>query len=153
MNRLEDQYLSLFTGKKMTDTVQYTLQWTPDSVNLEEPRMLFRFSQNRGILKPDQQQGTPVWLELELTQDPRKLKRSLRNKFGVSNRPQFFYRLPVDATLRLKFGDSLMAKKYIELYQFGPVLQIPYRFLMDSRIMEFFPGNLKEDENTKIPAQ
>ena len=153
MNRLEEQYLSLFTGKKMTDTVQYTLRWTPDSVNLEEPEMLFRFSQNRGILKPDQQQGTPVWLELELTQDPSKLSRSLRDKFAASNRPQFFYRLPVDATLRLKFGDSLMAKKYIELYQLGPVLQIPYQFLMDSRIMEFFPESLTEDENPRNPAQ
>ncbi len=153
MNRIEEQYLSLFTGKKITDTVQFTLQWTPDSINFEEPEMFFRFSENRGIMKPDQQQGTPVWLELELKQDPRKLRKSLQDKFAASDKPQFFYRLPVDASLRLKFGDNLMAKKYLELYQFGPVLQIPLQFLRDSQILEFFPESLTEDGNTNTPGQ
>lgn len=139
MHALEDKYLTLFTGKRMTDTVQFTIKWTPDSINLEEPEMLFRFSENQGILKPGQNSGAPIWMELELLENTRKINGLMRSKFAASGNPGFHYRLPVKAVLRLKNGDNLMAKKYLDLYQFGPVLQIPYQFLMDSQIIKFYP--------------
>jgi len=145
MNRIEENYLSLFTGKQITDTVQFTLKWTPDTLNREEPEMLFRFSQEKGILKPSQDEGAPIWIELELLDNTRRISELMRNKFAASDKPQFHYRIPVNTILRLKYGDNLMTKKYLELSQFGPVLQIPYQFLIDSQIMEFFPEGMTED--------
>lgn len=145
MNRIEEQYLSLFTGKQMTDTVQFTVKWTPDSINNdEEPKLLFRFSQEEGILKPSQDDGTPIWIELELAEDTGKMSELMHDRFAASDMPQFHYRLPVNTVLRMKYGDNLMAKKYLELYQFGPVLQIPYQFLMDSQIMQLYPEDNDE---------
>ncbi|MFP4621455.1 MAG: DUF4831 family protein [Bacteroidales bacterium] len=144
MNRLESKYLDLFTGKRITDSLQFTLKMTPDSIKPEEPTMLFRFSEEDGILQPGQNEGTPVWLELSLSEDIEKIRSALQDRFTTSQDPAFHYRVPVNGELRLKYGEKLMAKKYLQLHQFGPVIQIPQNFLMDSKIIDFFPEKLKD---------
>jgi hypothetical protein len=140
MNRLEENYLTLFTGKQMTDTVRFTIGWSPQKENLREPEMLFRFSEENGILKADSNKGKPIWLEIEALDNPKKIHQAIQSQLPSSGPSHFHYRVPVRSVIKLKYGDKLMAKKFLKVHQYGPVLRIPPQFLEDSRIIEFFPS-------------
>jgi hypothetical protein len=143
MNRLEDNYLSLFTGKHKSDTLEFTIQWTPKNNDLAEPKMLFRFSENLGVLKADQNKGTPIWIETEAMENKQEIIKAIQSKFSATGSKLFHYRIPMNTSLKVKYGDQMMAKKYINIYQYGPIFKMPYKFLNDSRIIDYFPE--KED--------
>lgn len=137
MKRLEENYLSLFTGRTFTDTVTYTIRITPDDEHLQEPVMLFRFSPQQGVLEAGSNQGGPVWLDITLRDNPRELRNSVSGRAETDDTSRFYYRLPVESALRLKYGDRVIARKYLDLPQYGPVLNIPVEFLNRSRFIYY----------------
>jgi len=139
MARLEENYLALFKGKTFTDTLEYTLHATPGSVDLEEPRMLFRYSSSKGVMPADSNDGAPVWLEIRLQEDPRKVRKALEAQTQTNNSSLFYYRLPVESLVTLKYGDQMIARKYLDMGQYGPVLQMPLEFLNRSTFITYPP--------------
>ena len=139
MARLEENYLALFKGKTFTDTLEYTLHMTPKQVNLQEPKMLFRFSSSRGVLPAGGSEGAPVWLEIRLQEDPQKMGQTLQSQRQTNDSSLFYYRLPVESLINLKYGDQTIARKYLDIGQYGPILQMPLEFLNRSRFISYPP--------------
>jgi len=137
MDRLEQKYLSLFKGKTFTDTVQYTIQITPDKKHLSEPVMLFRFSPGQGVMEAGSDTGGPVWIDISLQEDPKQLKGLVSRQADAGDTSRFYYRLPVEASLGLSYGDRVIAKKYLEIPQYGPILHMPVEFLNRSGFIHF----------------
>ncbi|MBS3807271.1 MAG: DUF4831 family protein [Bacteroidales bacterium] len=137
MKRLEQKYLSLFKGRTFTDTLTYSVHITPDDEHLQEPVMLFRFSPKQGVLEAGRDQGGPVWLDITLRDNPGQLKNWVSKEADAGDTSRFFYRLPVETTLKLKYGERVIARKYLDLPQYGPVLQIPVEFLNRSRFIYY----------------
>jgi hypothetical protein len=139
MARLEENYLALFKGKTFTDTIEYTLQMKPNQVNLQEPEMLFRFSSSKGIMPAGSDEGAPVWLEVRLQEDPSKASKALRNQTQTGDSSMFYYRLPVESLVTLKYGDQTIARKYLDVGQYGPILKMPLEFLNRSGFISYPP--------------
>ena len=137
MARLEENYLSLFKGKTFTDTLEYTLHTTPDQVNLEDPEMLFRFSSSKGVMSADSNDGAPVWLEMGLEQDPQKAVDALETQTQTDNSSLFYYRLPVESLVTLKYGDQVIARKFLDIGQYGSILRMPLEFLNRSKFITY----------------
>jgi len=140
MNHLEQKYLSLFTGKTFTDTLTYKVQITPDSQHLREPVMLFRFSAQQGVLEAGNSQGGPVWLDIALQDDPGQVDDLVSGATESGDSSRFYYRLPVKASLKLSYGDRVIARKFLDLPQYGPILQMPVEFLNKSRFIHYPPS-------------
>jgi len=140
MNRLENKYIALFTGTRLMDSIEYTIPWIPQKNNLSEPEMLFRFSTEGGMMKQDQQQGVPVWIEADTLEKAQKMEDLFHNHWSSVQGASFYYRIPMRSMITLQYGEQVMARKYLDISQYGPVIRIPYHFLNDSQIIEFFPS-------------
>ena len=137
MNRLEQKYLSLFQGKTFTDTLNYTVKMTPGIDHLSEPVMLFRYSPQRGIFEADDNKGAPVWLDIQLADNPEEIKKSISREIAGDAANRFYYRLPMEASVELRYGDQMMANKFVDFSQYGPILQMPMEFVNRSRFIHY----------------
>ncbi len=137
MDQLEQDYLDLFEGRTFSDTLHYNVRLTPDDTHLQEPLILFRFSQQQGILKAEADKGDPVWLNIHLQENPRQVKKMASLNQRNHDSTLFYYRTPVASQLSLKYGERMIAEKYLDIYQYGPVLRMPLKFLNRSRFIDY----------------
>ncbi len=142
LNDLESEYLSLFIGKKFTSTYQATFEFSPHEKDLNQPHILFRYSDERGVLPPNDLRGRPVIVEIEKLNHTENLDFLLADQFnreGTSYQNKLFYRIPDQAFIQVIDGNQLLAKRKITIEQFGTVVQIPSMFLMDDeKFIEFY---------------
>lgn len=141
MNRLENKYLALFTGTQRVDSIEYTIPWTPQKNSLSEPEMLFRFSPQQGIMEQNANQGVPVWIEADTLEHAQKMEDLFNNHWSSAHGVSFYYRIPLRSIITVQYGEQVMARKFLDISQYGPVIRIPYPFLKDSQIIEFFPSD------------
>ncbi|MEE4196937.1 MAG: DUF4831 family protein [Bacteroidales bacterium] len=146
LNNLESEYLSLFIGKKFTSTYRATFEFSPGENDLSQPHILFRYSDERGVLPPNDLRGRPIIVELEKMNHTKNLDFLLAdriNREGTSFVNKLFYRIPDQAFIHVVDGNKLLAKRKLTIEQFGTVVQIPSVFLMDEeKFIEFY----REDE-------
>lgn len=142
LNNLESEYLSLFIGKKFTSTYRATFEFSPDEKDLNQPHILFRYSDERGVLPPNDLRGRPIIVELEKLNHTYNLDFLLAgqiNREGATYKNKLFYRIPDQAFIHVVDGSQLLAKRKLTIEQFGTVVQIPSMFLMDNeKFIEFY---------------
>ncbi|MDY6800855.1 MAG: DUF4831 family protein [Bacteroidota bacterium] len=142
LNNLESEYLSLFIGKKFTSTYRATFEFSPEEKDLNQPHILFRYSDERGVLPPNDLRGRPIIVELEKLNHTYNLDFLLAgqiNREGVTYKNKLFYRIPDQAFIHVVDGSQLLAKRKLTIEQFGTVVQIPSMFLMDNeKFIEFY---------------
>ncbi len=137
LNQLEQTYLSLFTGKVFKDTINYTLFMNPELRDTKKANMLFRFSENKGIIEPDINEGVPVWIEYELIENTTPLENYFRKSVETKNPDDFYYRFPRRSKIKLTYGDELIAKRFLDIFQFGPLVKIPHKYLNEKSIIRY----------------
>jgi len=142
LNRLENEYLDLFIGKRFNSTYTAYFEFTPVETDLEQPHIIFRFDEEKGILQPNDLRGRPIIVELEKlnqTGDLSFLFADQINREGTTYKDKLFYRIPDIAKLRIYDGNSLLANRKVQVYQFGVIVQIPSMFLMgNEKFIEFY---------------
>lgn len=142
LNNLESEYLSLFMGKKFTSTYRATFEFSPGEKDLNQPQILFRYSDERGVLPPNDLRGRPIIVELEKLNNTKNLDFLIAdqiNREGTSYKNKLFYRIPDQAFIQVVDGNQLLAKRKLTIEQFGIVVQIPSMFLMDEeQFIEFY---------------
>ena len=65
--------------------------------------------------------------------------QTLQSQRHTNDSSLFFYRLPVESLINLKYGDQTIARKYLDIGQYGPILQMPLEFLNRSRFISYPP--------------
>lgn len=65
LDRLENQYMDLFIGKKITSTYTASFEFTPSEKDLHQPYFIFRFNEEKGVLPANDLTGRPIIVELE----------------------------------------------------------------------------------------
>lgn len=142
LNSLESEYLSLFIGKKFTSTYRATFEFSPENKDLNQPHILFRYSDERGVLPPNDLRGRPIIVELEKLNHTKNLDFLLAdqiNREGTTYKNKLSYRIPDQAFIQVIDGSQLLAKRKLTIEQFGTVVQIPSMFLMDEeQFIEFY---------------
>ncbi len=148
LNSLESEYLALFIGKKFTSTYKATFEFSPEEKDLSQPQIIFRYSDERGVLPPNDLRGRPIIAELEKLNHTKNLEFLMAdqiNREGTNYKDKLFYRIPDQAFIQVVDGNKLLAKRKLAIEQFGTVVQLPSMFLTDEeKFIEFYRDEEKE---------
>ncbi len=141
IDKLEQQYLSLFIGHVDKTNYHYRYEWTPKIKNNITERIIYRFSPQYGLLPPNDMRGEPVYLiikTLETTEGLRNfyqtqdlLRRVERIKHDYEG---LAYRIPELVLVQIKVGNKLIAQKQIFLPQAGVVARLPLDLLNNPQV-------------------
>jgi hypothetical protein len=128
--RLEEEYLALFIGKTFSQVYTTNFEYSPTGKEDLEQTVLFRFSENQGILPSENLLGRPVLLEIGKENKTASLSRlsvTLQNE----SKNRIFYRIPDAVNVRLMEGDKILFTSRASLSQAGKVLSVPFDFKWD----------------------
>lgn len=123
--RLDEAYTALFAGKKTYYQQTYTFTVVPDEDNMKN-EVLFRFSEEKGVLPKTDMSGRPVYLAITKDNDAfgniSKLKQS--NHPSAEARG-LYYRMPITASIVLTDGLNTIYNGRTEIAQMGVIIPVP----------------------------
>jgi hypothetical protein len=136
MNRLEKEYLELFTGKLWKEKHCYIYEVIPDKDVAGKVITIANYSSSTG-LSTGPVGGTPVTFELipeKKTKDLLLLdnkQMEVKGKSQINNAyDRLYYRVPDIANLIVKIGnENLMSSRKL-VFQFGEIIQLPANYLI-----------------------
>lgn len=147
LNNMENNYLELFLGKKITSNYSACFEFTPSETELSQPYVIFRFNENKGILPPNDLSGRPIIVELEKKDQLNNFSFLISdqiNRTGTEYKDKFYIRIPDLVNVKVFDGNTLLAKRKVNIEQYGVVVPIPSMFLMgNEKFIEFY----REDED------
>jgi hypothetical protein len=133
MNRIENEYLTLFTGKTWTETITYNYDLIPDKSMEKSPAVLFKFSEMAGIINVSGTGGTPVTVEFvpaNKTRDIVMIDKPQSDPESVNKYDRLFYRIPDVVDIRVSSNKKIINESRKLIYQFGTVVQLPSNYIL-----------------------
>jgi hypothetical protein len=124
LNRLEEEYLSLFIGKTYSDTSMLTCYFIPGFGQEIERKELCRFSEKTGFLDAANNAGIPVQVDIRNLKYTASLKEVQLPGTGNVHKNAILYRVPDKASVRIIYGSSTVLDAEVKVYQYGAV--VPY---------------------------
>jgi hypothetical protein len=133
ISRLEEEYLTLFIGK---DFVRFESDFFDFSPSTQEDgsSILFRFSSARGVLPSSDLSGSPILISLtpKASWNNIDVLQQLSMEKGVQRSDAVYYRLPIPAIVRINDSNSEFYAQELAFYQFGPLVRLPARFILNT---------------------
>lgn len=120
INRLEQEYLSLFYGVTTTSVQSMNFDVVPLSDPQKNMYVAFRLSDTQGLLPAGNMAGRPIVLELEID----KLE-GVNSDISGGRGKVIYYRVPATATARVLDGGTVLMQTRIPVYQLGQTLSFP----------------------------
>ncbi len=141
--KLEDEYLSLFTGVTLKSTENYSYVFLPDETTVDIKNTLLKLSEDRGVFDATASIGDDVYLEITpngLAENLSKFIDSKQDKKYGEN--HFYYRIPEFAGIQIKCKDKIMYEADIMINQLGLVAYGP----LFNTLIEFYSetGSIKD---------
>ncbi len=127
MDRMENDYLDLFTGIKASDTIRYRFVHTPLKEDIISRHTLFYFSSSDGILPDGDTDGLPVTISYDRSKATDFIDRQIRQR-AEPRRPKakgFHYRTPEYSDITIFIGGQTRADARVLINQFGIVHHLP----------------------------
>ncbi|MBN2612096.1 MAG: DUF4831 family protein [Bacteroidales bacterium] len=129
LNRIETEYLSLFIGKKVEETIEKEFFYTPSADKKTDEAVLFRIDKTEGIFDKMSTQGAPVMLKIQ--------GENITDGFGNQPSPvllqgkenMVIFRYPDIARLFITYEDNQLMDGKFTVFQFGKIIgkRIPAR--------------------------
>jgi hypothetical protein len=132
MNRLEKDYMELFTGKTITQKIKYTYQIIPNKDTDNKHLTLFQFSERTGPLQGNLKGGVPITLEIVPEQKTKDLAIIKKQKAEPQDQTfdKLYYRVPDVVNLKIGMGTDTFLNARKLVYQFGEVIQLPANYII-----------------------
>jgi hypothetical protein len=118
LNRLEQEYLSLFTGKNIHESETRHFRYIPIQDRHTDQLVLFKISDNEGVFDSMSVKGKPVIMDIECLDLTRNLKAIKSPE--VPN--TLYYRQPDLAGLTISLEGTILFESRLTVYQYGPVV-------------------------------
>ncbi len=132
MNRLEKEYMELFTGKTIRQKVINTYTIIPSRDNDKKQVALFQFSDLTGPVTGAGKGGTPVTLDIipeQKTKDLAIIKKQTGEP-AAQVYDKLYYRVPDMVNLRVSMGGDIYLNARKLVYQLGQVVQLPANYII-----------------------
>jgi hypothetical protein len=132
LSSLENQrseYVRLFTGITLSETLTFEYTLLPDPANEEGVYSLAGFNRNTGITEPNGQNVIKVIIGKSPGQE--RLSEGMTQSGGNG----FAYRIPVDARIVVTYQEKELESEWVNVLQLSPVLTLP----SDFKRIEFDP--------------
>ena len=127
LKKLEDEYLSLFSGLSFKSTLVYTFLVDPvPSEELETLLPVFTFSERSGVKELSNTSGSKVFLRIQRHGKQAGINTLLQSRQeNVKGDRGFFYRVPESVLVSVEPVYGLPVTKSFEICQFGKVTYLP----------------------------
>ena len=139
LERIEQDYLSLFVGRTTYHTKKVSFDFVPSSA-AERGEVVFRFSEDAGVLPASDLSGKPVTVRIEpernLVSKYTELAGSANPAAGESG---IYYRMPAVVSISLIYELNTIATARTVMAQFGQVAPVPEELLFGEYAVEFHP--------------
>lgn len=123
LQKMEDEYISLFRGVRAERLLSFTYYMVPDENKLNQ--VVCRISKEAGILEPGDSKGREVVLVARrsgvVAKTPAWAPKPAETKATVIP-----YRIPDMVQLSVRFSGKTYDERYLPLPQFGIVSQMPF---------------------------
>ncbi len=142
LEKLEEDYLSLFIGKRVGFTESFQFLYTPQSN--ENTGVVFRMSPQAGPVGVNDLGGKPIRIDFKNLETIREL--AIVPTPSLVPQKQIFYRIPGMADLTIINGKDILYKSRMAIAQFGKIASMPAEVLMNENYsIEFYPdlGSIK----------
>lgn len=135
INRIEREYMALFTGKTLSEYKTLTFSVVPQKEQSGKAISIFRFSEEAGPSTQTSGPGTPVTLIFEpvgKTKDITIVSKPVpAGKEGeIKSFDKLYYRVPDVITMKIAIGNESLFESRKLVYQFGQVVQLPANFIL-----------------------
>jgi len=127
INRLEKDYLELFTGKTWKEKRTFTYQIIPGKDMIGKPVTICTFSEKAGPVKSAGKGDVIVQIDFAPEQRSKELM-VLSSRQKQSNR--IYYRAPEVVTTRILLGNEVINTSRRLVYQLGDIMQLPANYLI-----------------------
>jgi hypothetical protein len=127
LNKLENEYLSLFTGKSYVEHFKKTYQYIPDNSRKISKEILCRFSAARGFVDSREVRGKPVIIEIEDKDRTIYLEKTVVPENEVLTGSYVQVRLPDLADIKVVLGDNILNLTKAPVFQYGIIVPFSFR--------------------------
>ncbi|MDA3781415.1 MAG: DUF4831 family protein [Bacteroidales bacterium] len=142
LKRIEDEYVSLFIGKRIKDKYVASYEYTPKLDDVNKQIVLFSFSEDKGILAKENSEGRAIKISCEksgITDNLNNFFADKINRIGAEYKNKLYYRIPDNAIVRIIDNKKELANRKFKIEQFGVILPFPAKFLTDDKsFIKFF---------------
>jgi len=149
--KIEEQYLPLFTGTRTTREFKTVFEFTPSINNQKSKNILFRFSSKNGILSNTDLRGRPIMVEAINSNNTLKFDNfQLHKDTLVVEDKGIIYRIPDEAMVRIVDNKKVIATRKTNVAQYGKLNILPKRIISKKNIkIDFYPefGSIKSIKN------
>ena len=140
LERIEKDYLSLFTGRVTHSTEIFSFDIIPSGQS-EKGEVVFRFSEEKGVLPSTDLSGKPVMLKVETEKDlMAKYAGQIKSENPLAGESGVFYRLPAMANVTIIHEINTILSARIVVPQLGPVAPVPEDLLFGDYSIEIHPA-------------
>jgi hypothetical protein len=137
--KMENELLSLFTGKSATESYTFSFDYMPHSSVRGE--VIFRFDDNRGFLPKADLSGKPIMIDVERDEALASRLSAIKGEPGLqSGSAGVFYRQPGLADVRISRELTVIGTGRATIAQFGEVLPLPGELLDGTYSIDLHPG-------------
>jgi len=140
LGKMEENYLSLFIGKSVRQTYEFSFDYIPGQ-KTAKGEVFFRFSEDRGVLPKSDLSGRPIVIEVNKSDNLASKQASLSTSESPDNgKSGLFYRMPGMAEIRILDGGTQLAGARAAIAQFGTTAPVPENLLDGKYRLEFYPN-------------
>lgn len=118
MDRLEQEYLSLFTGKRFTQITKKVISIVP--AEGQNRVVACRFSDAKGIVDAADLSAAPLTIDLKPIQEAPAADLSAKSSARLIP-----VRIPKMVDVKVVFGDEVLDSERVAVFQFGTVIRVP----------------------------
>jgi len=123
--KLENEYMSLFTGISIKKQLHYTFTVKPEK-DASTLLPVFVFSSTSGIKNIGSAGGEKISLRIDKLTDLSNISSVVNNrKDGNANSHGFYYRIPSSAKITLEINNDVKAQSTFSISQFGEATYLP----------------------------
>ena len=133
LTRLEEEYMSLFTGYSEYNVQNKKFEVVPDAGRESQMYVAFRISDSAGLMSADNLSGKPVVLEIvlpvveEVVPEEVKMSKAKAKKQAkmIESMQKVNYLVPAVCTVKVKEGSEILNQTRIPVYQLGVLTTVP----------------------------
>ncbi len=158
LDKLEEEYMNLFTGKTNKVTKYYGFIYVPNKDSINTSEVLFKFTRKYGVMPINDEKGSSVSLRIVKEKNKDNVTNFVslhKSKKLVKKQTQngIFYRIPENANVEIMHNGNVLFRKRFNIAQFGSVNTLPLSIFKKSISIEFYPeyGSLKSISRDKNP--
>lgn len=132
LNKMEKDYIELFTGKTFRQERTFVYHFIPDRTAGPKPVILFRFSEVTGPSGNGSDNGDPISISLvpeQKTKDLTYIPGNVPSEQEVLY-DKIYYRVPDVVNVKISAGNKTLYNSRKLIYQFGEILQMPSNYLI-----------------------